>query len=289
MRPARTFAGRNLEEKDFWDLAAAKLFTVGTGEMTEARLAAGGITLEHIPATTGNYWTLTWNTPMLFNGNYNIYAEIDFATDAPAISVPVTVTVSNVISFPNYFSRVFGDWMWIYAQTISNTAYQIDMYDENTNYLGSFLGNADSNGAISFLWDLSGLADTNFYGVFTVDTSSLSSISLGAATKSVNTSSPNFQTSSPTWKTFGSKIKANDVQPNAGGSSASAIQLWVKEPVWPYNNNNYVVAYGPFDNGYAAGRQNLAMLGGGDGTYGGVIHALDPYNLNNNLSPGNVD
>ena len=50
----------------------------------------------------GNGWPLTWNTPMSFNGSNNIYAELDFATDNPVISVPVTVTVSNVISFPNY-------------------------------------------------------------------------------------------------------------------------------------------------------------------------------------------
>lgn len=108
---------------------------------------------------------------------------IDYASDTPAVSVPVTVTVSNVISFPNYFSRVFGNQMWIYAETIPNAAYQIDMYDENTNYLGSFVDYADGGGYISFLWDLTDgnghtFDSTNFYGVFTVDTSSLSSMSL---------------------------------------------------------------------------------------------------------------
>ena len=68
--------------------------------------------------------------------------------------------------------------MWIFAQTIPNAAYEIDIYDENTNYLGSFLDNADSSGYISFLWDLTDYNgnpsdSTNFYGVFTVDTSSL--------------------------------------------------------------------------------------------------------------------
>jgi hypothetical protein len=31
------------------------------------------------------------------------------------------------------------------------------------------------------------------------------------------------------------------------------------------------------------------MLGGGDGTYGGVIHTISSYGLSGHLSPGNVD
>jgi hypothetical protein len=29
------------------------------------------------------------NTPMSANGNYNIYAEVDFASDDPVVSTPV--------------------------------------------------------------------------------------------------------------------------------------------------------------------------------------------------------
>jgi len=56
MRPARTFAGRKFGEKDFLLRAAAKLFTVGFGVLTETLLAAGGITLEHIPAAPTGEW-----------------------------------------------------------------------------------------------------------------------------------------------------------------------------------------------------------------------------------------
>ena len=56
----------------------------------------------------GDHWTLTWNTLTTANGTYNLYAEVDYANDAPAVSVPVSVTVNNVISFPNYFSQIFG-------------------------------------------------------------------------------------------------------------------------------------------------------------------------------------
>ena len=115
-------------------------------------------------ANAGGGWVLDWNTSMTPNGNHSIYAEVDFVTDDPVTNVPVTVAVNNVISFPNYFSRVFGDWMWLYAETIiPNAGYRIDIYGQNTNYLGHFSGTTDGNGTISFLWGLSGLTDTNFY------------------------------------------------------------------------------------------------------------------------------
>ena len=244
---------------------------------------------------TNNNWTLTWNTPMSFNGSYSVYAEMDFASNTPAVSVPVTVTVSNVISFPNYFSRIFGAWMWVYAETIPNAAYELDIYDENTNYLGSFYDYADGGGYISFIWDLTDgngntFDSTNFYGAFTVDTSSLSSISQSMGTKNIHTSSPNFQTSSLAHKTLGGKIKANKVSPNAGSSSASANQLWVKEPTWT-PNDNWVVAYGLFNGQSGESSQNdQFMIAGGvwqDSPYLGVLGTLDEYGLNNNVSPGN--
>lgn len=242
---------------------------------------------------SSNYWTLTWNTPMSFNGDYNIYAEIDFASDSPVISVPVPVTVSNVISLPNYFSQVFGSQMWIYAQTIPDAAYQIDIYDENTNYLGSFADYADSGGYISFIWDLTdgngnAFDSTNFYGVFTVDTSSLSSLSSKmAGTNEKRTGISDFQSGSVPKKTFSSLVKAKGVSPKAGSSSAQANQLWVKEPKWT-PNNNWVVAYGLFSSDTALQEADVNMLTGGPGgEYGGVLGTLDQYGLNGNLSPGN--
>ena len=243
---------------------------------------------------SGNYWTLTWNTPMAFNGNYNMYAEIDYVTDTPVVSVPVTVTVSNVISFPNYFSRVFGNQMWIYAQTIPNAAYQIDMYDENTNYFGSFVDYADGGGYISFLWDLTDgngytFDSTNFYGVFTVDTSSLSSMSQSMSAKNINASSPNFQTSSPIQKKLGSRMRANGASPNAGSSSASANQLWVKEPTWQHGNS-WAIAYSPLDPNDSVSTLRISemMIGGDGGAYGGVVSTLGFYGLGFPMSPGNV-
>ena len=95
---------------------------------------------------TNNQWILDWSTAMSPNGTYTIYAEIDYASNEPAMSLPVTVTVSNVIQFPNYLTQLYGNQMWIFAQTIPNAAYEIDMYDESNIYLGSFEDYSDPDG-----------------------------------------------------------------------------------------------------------------------------------------------
>lgn len=74
----------------------------------------------------GGGWILNWNTTMSANGNYAIEAELDFAgTNDPVVSVPVTATVSNLISFPNYLTQLYGSQMWIYAQTIPDADVEI--------------------------------------------------------------------------------------------------------------------------------------------------------------------
>jgi hypothetical protein len=233
-----------------------------------------------------NVWQMVWNTPISFNGYYSIYAELDFASNNPVFSNPVTVTVSNVVSFPNYFSQTFGNQMWIYAETITNTAFQIDIYDENTNYLGSFTGAADGYGVISFLWDLTDgsgntYTSTNFYGVFTVDTSSLSGSSQNTMSESVNASSHSFQTSTPSHKA----LQINAAYPNGSSSSASFTNFWVKERAWSANNN-WVVAYGLFSAGLQTVDDEM-IQGGPSGEWLGVLWTLDPGGLSQNLSPGN--
>lgn len=210
----------------------------------------------------GYHWVLNWDTKMMPNGTYNLTAQVDFTTQTETTNtVPVTVTIDNKISFPNYFTRIYGDQMWIYAElSVLSANFQIGIYDENTNYLGAFTGST-SDGIISFLWDLTDgggntLDSTNFTGVFTVTSTSANS----------------------------------SIRPRTGGSSSTATNFWAKEVRWSANYNDYhVIAYGPFDGGYAASKQLLAMLGGGEGVWGGVIHALSNYGLGVHLSPGNVD
>jgi hypothetical protein len=240
----------------------------------------------------GNHWILDWNTPMSFNGDYNLHAEVAFASDDSVTSAPVTVTVSNVISLPNYFSRIFGDQMWVYAQTLPYAPYRLDLYDENTNYLGTFSDYAGGDGVISFLWDLTDgrghtFTSTNFYGVFTVDTSSLNNMATAQA-KSLNAVAPAFSTAALSQKTL--SVETNDgIHPHDAGAAASAKQFWTWEPRWE-PNNNWVVAYGSLTGDSTVDRMVTDMIVGGAGSptdYGGVLGTLDAYGLIGNLSPGN--
>jgi hypothetical protein len=242
----------------------------------------------------GNRWLLVWNTLQSFNGDYSVCAELNFASDEPVMSQPVAITVNNVISFPNYFSQIYGDQMWIYATTIPDAAYTLDVYDDNTNYLGTFGGNADDTGTISFLWNLvddnGDTSDsTNFFGVFTVDTSEEPLVRSQISARSGTT--VNFLASSPVNKTLANKFKANGgAHPNDGGSSAaSANQLWVKEGTWA-PNNNWVICYASLTGDGTVDERAVEMIVGGAGSptdYNGVLGTLDAYGLHGNLSPGN--
>jgi len=205
-------------------------------------------------------WIMVWDTTMVPNGTYAIYAEVDFAADDSVTNSPVTVTVSNVISFPNYFSRIFGDCMWVYAEsTIYPADFEIAMYADETNYIGSFYGYTD-DGIISFLWDLTdgGYTFTNhtFKGEFYITPASGKSLP----------------------------------KPGAGGqsSSGSGTNFWAKEYPWS-GLGKFVVAYSPLDdNSTRTFRIGLMVAGGTGGEYGGVTYTLGNYGWGlYELSPGN--
>lgn len=247
-----------------------EMYEVSTDQIAGTTIYGSGQPLVGA-AAQNNYtpwlnWQMNWNTLMVTNGTYTISPEADFVTDDPTPGSTISVTVSNAISFPNYFTCFFGDQMWIYAQTTTPDAnYEIDMYDESGNYLGAFTGSADDNGAISFIWDLTDgngntYTDTTFYGVFTV-TSASPSVKYG-------------------------------VHPDAGGSSSSssATQVWTKEPSWTVGNS-WAIAYSPLnvnDSGGSTLSISEMMIGGDGGEYGGVVSTLGFYGLGAPMSPGNV-
>ena len=124
--------------------------------------------------TINDDWFLFWNTQMSDNGNYAVEAELDFDNWTSVVSQPVNVTVSNQFSFPNEVAYSFGSRMWIYFQTIPGASVQIDIYGQDTNYVGSFRPTSDTNGIVSFLWDLTDgnghrFKDASFSGVFTLE------------------------------------------------------------------------------------------------------------------------
>jgi hypothetical protein len=200
------------------------------------------------------------------------------------------ITVDNAISFPNYFSQIYGDQMWIYAVTFPDAAYTLDMYDDNTNYLGTFEGNADDTGTISFLWNLvddnGDTSDsTNFFGVYTVDTSGEPEVVSKVAPRAASSST--YLATTPANKTMFNKFE--EPHPNDGSTAVSANQLWAKEGTWS-PNNNWVVCYASLTGDGTVDARATYMIVGGEGSptdYDGVLGTLDAYGLHGNLSPGN--
>jgi hypothetical protein len=227
---------------------------------------------------------LDWDTTQIPNGQYAIEAELNYASSNPVVSVPVTVTIDNPISFPNTMAQYYGSQMWIYAITVPNAAYELDIYGENTNYIGSFYGNADGGGNISFLWnfvDGSGIShsDTNFIGVYTVN------IDGGPAIVS-QVASPTNQFVSPVKKTMLSK---GGPQPQGTSPTQTSKYLWASETAW-VPNNKWVVCYASLTGDGTVDSRAVDMIVGGASSptdYNGILGTLDPYGLNGNLSPGN--
>jgi hypothetical protein len=243
--------------------------------------------------------SMQWDTTAMPNGTYAINAELEFSSDPSVGGTPATIIVSNVISFPNYFSHLFGGQMWIYAETIPNALYVIDMYDENTNYLGSFSDYADGNGVISFIWDLTDgdghtFDSIKFTGVFTVNTASLLTVTqLGSATTSPSTFTERITCGSPGFKTLSSTqplheiAKVNGPTPKGGSSSSSvAVENWTKELCWT-PGNSWALAYAPLAGGNQATYTQYMMEGGPNYDEGGVIQSLGPNGFGCPLSQGN--
>jgi len=140
--------------------------------ITGAVLAVDGAMAPGGAATIGsnNLWTFYWDTTAVPNGVHQLSAQVIFSEDSADMDVTnnLTVTVSNLLSFPYYYSQVFGQGlaMWVYAQSaVSNVDWLIKVYDSQTNYLGYFTNTSPSaNGTISFQWDLqsAGLTDPTF-------------------------------------------------------------------------------------------------------------------------------
>jgi hypothetical protein len=213
---------------------------------------------------TNEFRRLTWDTRMILNGTYNLNAEANFLTDESVTNPPVTVTVSNVISFPNFFTRIFGDWMWVHAQsTVYPADYQIAMYADDTNYLGAFSGTT-ANGTISFIWDLT---DGNGYPL----------------------SQETFRAEFYLTGTGAGASGPNDPLPGPV-PVPPATNSFAKDQIWE-GKGKFVVAYSAADNNSAKTLKIRSMVIGGiiGAEYGGVVSTLSlagggAYNL----SPGNV-
>jgi hypothetical protein len=110
---------------------------------------------------------VTLDTTRMTNGVHQIaaIASWEFPTDTNDNSgsyeydcAPITVTVSNEISFPNWFDSFgeLGNTLLISAVSAhTNIDYYIDIYGANAGYIGTLGGHSD-DGIIYGYWDLQG-------------------------------------------------------------------------------------------------------------------------------------
>lgn len=160
---------------------------------------------------------LCWDTTMMPNGTYSIHAGVNFTDDTSVAGTPVTVTVSNLISFPIHLSRFFGYQMWVHAElAVPQADFVIDVYASETNFIGSFSGST-SDGIISFLWDLTDgngytFEDQTFRGDFHVT------------------------------PTGGTAAGTGGLSANGPTQTTTATNFWAKEVVWS-GEGMFVVAW----------------------------------------------
>ncbi|MGH7990766.1 MAG: hypothetical protein ACREDS_11335, partial [Limisphaerales bacterium] len=102
------------------------------------------------------------DTTLMSNGVHEVSASARWDDTNGGLweadSPPVSVTVSNEISFPDWipFFGELGNSLLINAQSAhTNVDWYIDVYDSNTNYIGTFGGHTD-DGNIQVEWNLIG-------------------------------------------------------------------------------------------------------------------------------------
>ncbi len=68
-----------------------------------------------IACNENNQWVFDWDTTCIPNGNYSVYFEAYFVGGGSVSNAPISVTISNAVAFPDYFSRFYGDTLFVYA------------------------------------------------------------------------------------------------------------------------------------------------------------------------------
>lgn len=117
------------------------------------------------PAINGG---ITVDTSFLENGDHTFQVQVGWLnidmSDPNSflihqISDPFTLTVSNIIYYPDWVDNVseLGYAVYFARTTCTNADWQIDIYDVNTNYVQSLTGHT-TDGIIEAYWDM---VDTN--------------------------------------------------------------------------------------------------------------------------------
>jgi hypothetical protein len=81
-------------------------YIVGAVLIVDGVMAPGGGAM----IGTNNLWTFSWDTTTVPNGTHQMSAQVIFSEDSADIDMTnsLTVTVSNLVFFPYYYSQVFG-------------------------------------------------------------------------------------------------------------------------------------------------------------------------------------
>ncbi len=114
--------------------------------------------------------TFTIDTTQMSNGVHQIYASASWSVPSQnddgstetLCSIPITINVSNEISFPAWlpeygdYSDYVGNALFFSATSAHAVAgYMIDVYNGEDSYIGTWQGQI-TNGLIQFWWDLNG-------------------------------------------------------------------------------------------------------------------------------------
>jgi len=124
-------------------------------------------------------WLMNWNTSFLTNGSYEVQLACQFNPPTlpdsftNILGLQKTVQVNNPITF-NRLTSQFTSFLLIYGTlAVTNSTYDVYMYDDNGNPLVYATGLSAPNGQIQLYWDLTDgaghqLSFGNIRAVFTI-------------------------------------------------------------------------------------------------------------------------
>lgn len=137
-----------------------------TGTLSSVTLSANASAIEGTPMLAQPFsspLTFPFDTRRLANGTYSIEASglwtvpfaNDFDTGYTELKSPsVLVNVYNPIFYPDWVQDYRDDLLIIRVSSAeASFDWQIDIYGEAEDYIGSFTGHSD-NGMVDFAWDL---------------------------------------------------------------------------------------------------------------------------------------
>lgn len=236
-------------------LSGSVSFPVEIG-VADAAIAGVSVYASGLPLTgtsvetnDNSQWFFNWDTRCVPNGVYTLGFEGYFTEGGSMTNQPVSVSISNLVSFPDCFTCFFGDALYVCAQLGVPDAHYVLLLKDSVGQPLCYFEDDTHDGNIFFGWDLSdgqGGVFTNevFAGEFYI--------------------SP-IVANRPAWSL------------TSEASPPSATFRWVKEKNWL--DDKFIIAYTPKN------RDETFTMRIKDMVAEGVVDGLWNYYT---LSPGNV-